>query len=428
MISGRPLLLFIVVAAACGQDAEPALRVDSVRFTDETVGGHSLEARGQLADLAALGQMVAREEAADVGEPLAARALERSRLPGLPLHLAARARGFGGDQLREVYEANPELELTVRHLVRLVPRWAPAAEREAVQREVEEAHARAAAGEDFEALVAEYSEEPGAAQRGGQLDPGREGTWVDPFWQAARALEPGEVSPVVETVYGYHVLRLESRDRVPFAEANRTRLLATVISPDEALQSMEGWVAARAGALAMDLEKAAEWFPQLRVGEAPRSVVFARWSAGLEEGSDGEYTAWDAAVFRAALPGEDRDRLDAAGPAGFANRVEQDARETMLSVDALRFGVSPVERTATEATATWLARVGAWAQAFGFRAGMTDEQVAAAALRALTARGQEATLARQDLLGVRPLLRRGYRVSGRLAPPSAEEENNSSTP
>ena len=54
----------------------------------------------------------------------------------------------------------------------------------------EEARQRALAGEDFAALAGEYSEEPGAAERGGLLQPGREGTWVDPFWQAALALVP----------------------------------------------------------------------------------------------------------------------------------------------------------------------------------------------------------------------------------------------
>ena len=42
------------------------------------------------------------------------------------------------------------------------------------------------------------------------------------FWNAALMLDVGEISPPVETQYGYHVLRLERREIVPFEEARWT--------------------------------------------------------------------------------------------------------------------------------------------------------------------------------------------------------------
>jgi parvulin-like peptidyl-prolyl isomerase len=71
----------------------------------------------------------------------------------------------------------------VRHLVVLSERWRPAAHRDSARAVATEALERARAGEAFEALAAEYSDEPGAAERGGLLEPGREGSWVPEFWQ-----------------------------------------------------------------------------------------------------------------------------------------------------------------------------------------------------------------------------------------------------
>ncbi|MBD3235988.1 MAG: hypothetical protein GF330_04745 [Candidatus Eisenbacteria bacterium] len=67
------------------------------------------------------------------------------------------------------------------------------------------------AGGDFAALARAHSECPSAPQ-GGELPPARRGQWVPPFEQAALALQPGEISDVVETDYGYHIIELLERN------------------------------------------------------------------------------------------------------------------------------------------------------------------------------------------------------------------------
>ena len=76
------------------------------------------------------------------------------------------------------------------------------------RRRAEEILTEIRAGGDFEVLARRHSADP-SAEQGGMLGWFREGQMVRPFEAMAYALRPGQVSPVVETEYGYHIIRLE---------------------------------------------------------------------------------------------------------------------------------------------------------------------------------------------------------------------------
>lgn len=408
-----PIILILLPGLlACRGEPQPALRVGSVSYPAEEVATLSPALLRSLADLTAFGQAAARVELMMLGEPLLQRAGERGRVQALPLYLAAREMGIGEAELRAAYAERPEWALTVRHLVRLVPRAAPQEERLQAWMRAEEARRRAASGEDFAALAAEYSEEPGAAERGGLLQPGREGTWVGPFWEAALALQPGEVSPVVETEYGYHVIRLEGREPVPFEEADHSRLLAALVPEAQAIRAMEQWLASHAEELTLAREAVRSALDLFAVGQAPDTLVLARWIRPEGEREQRRYTAWDLAVFRAALEGEERERLERAGEEAMVNRAEADAREAMWADAAAGIGVPMSEAATAAARREWEGRAIRWAQALGFREGMSEEEIRAAALRGLAGRGQEVRITRTEVEGMRPLLWRRYDVSG----------------
>lgn len=84
-------------------------------------------------------------------------------------------------------------------------------ERERVRLEMSKLRERVLNGDRFSTLAALYSEDPGSATKGGELGFFPRGRMVAEFEAAAFALKPGEVSPVIETKLGFHIIQLIER-------------------------------------------------------------------------------------------------------------------------------------------------------------------------------------------------------------------------
>jgi len=76
------------------------------------------------------------------------------------------------------------------------------------QQKAEEVKTQLQEGGDFAALATENSQDPGSAEKGGDLGCLGKGETVPPFEEAAFAAEQGEVVGPVETEFGYHVIEV----------------------------------------------------------------------------------------------------------------------------------------------------------------------------------------------------------------------------
>ena len=120
------------------------------------------------------------------------------------------------EELEQYYRDNeyrltfPE-EVRVRHILLS---WKPLGkpdDRAALFEQMEKILEKARAGEDFAQLASEHSDDS-SRSHGGDIGFFRRGQMVPPFEAAAFDLEqPGDISDIVETNYGLHIIRLEER-------------------------------------------------------------------------------------------------------------------------------------------------------------------------------------------------------------------------
>src|SRR5205807_7641190 len=132
----------------------------------------------------------------------------------------------------------------------------------AVKGKAEEILKRAKAGADFAELAKKNSEDEASAKQGGDLDYFGKGRMVPEFDQAAFSMEPGAISDLVKTQYGYHIIKLVDK------KAAATRALPEVrqqIADQLAYERAQAQAADLAQSLEKDIRKAADLD---RVGKA----------------------------------------------------------------------------------------------------------------------------------------------------------------
>jgi len=118
-------------------------------------------------------------------------------------------------EVHDFYVKNPDRfirpdEINARHVLIKVGPGADEATVTEARKQIEKILAEAKQGADFAALAQKHSQGP-SAPKGGELGFLPRGRLVKPFEEAAFALKPGEISDVVRTQYGFHIIKLEAR-------------------------------------------------------------------------------------------------------------------------------------------------------------------------------------------------------------------------
>jgi parvulin-like peptidyl-prolyl isomerase len=126
------------------------------------------------------------------------------RLQVLLQHARAVAQKYAMDNLKDKFEAtDAEVDVYLK--------GHPELDTDAKNRaKAEEVLKRARAGEDFGKLAQEFSTD-GSKDKGGDLGWFGHGQMVPEFEQAAYALKPGEISDIVQSKFGFHIIKLEEK-------------------------------------------------------------------------------------------------------------------------------------------------------------------------------------------------------------------------
>ena len=103
------------------------------------------------------------------------------------------------------------VEFKAAHILISVDESATPEKRAELRKKAESIRNMVEMGQDFADLAARNSGDPGSKNNGGELGWMSEGQTVPPFEAAMKSLEPGELSELVETRFGYHIIKLQER-------------------------------------------------------------------------------------------------------------------------------------------------------------------------------------------------------------------------
>ena len=146
-------------------------------------------------------------------------------------------------------------------------------------------------GGDFETLAKQNSEDPGSRERGGDLGWFRQGDMVKEFSDVAFAMQPGQISGIVESPFGFHIIKL---DKVRGAERNARHILIipTIAPADvERLRVYADTIAqkVRAGASMDSLNRAiGDSNEQFHVGPYPADSLKAPYNPAVNSALAGQ--------------------------------------------------------------------------------------------------------------------------------------------
>lgn len=173
-------------------------------------------------------------------QPELAEAIESSEVgtPTEPLRAAGGIHFFLSRDIRGGNQAELIQQTKTRHIL-LSPNTIRSSEE--TRQLISELRERILEGEEFEALAREYSEDVSNALNGGDLDWVLPGQMVAPFETAMNDTAVGEISPPVETRFGWHILRVDERRDVDMSNDIMRNQARSVLRSQRYEEELDLW-------------------------------------------------------------------------------------------------------------------------------------------------------------------------------------------
>lgn len=224
--------------------------------------------------------------------------------------------------------------IKARHVLLRLPTDATPAQRDSVARLAQQIRDRARGGEDFAALARQYSQEPGAAQSGGDLGYFGRGQMVAPFEQAAFALQVGQVSEPVETPFGLHIIKVEDRKAADF-ESSKASFREQ--AKNQLIQEAEqNYVKGLTDTMTIAVQTGAYEVVRELAGKPSADVSGRAARRTLVEYKGGEITAGDYARFLQRLQPQQKQMIGSQNDENLKQLLEGLARNEILVAEAGR--------------------------------------------------------------------------------------------
>ena len=210
MVNGELMYLAVEAEGLAPADAEVDAALDSQkeRFGGAAAYESALEQQGLTID----------EVKLDLKKELGIQKLvERDFIPQVTV-TEAEKKAFYDENQASMQEP---VQFKAAHILISVDESATPEQKAELKKKAESIRNMLEMGQDFAELAAKNSGDPGSKNNGGELGWMPEGQTVPPFEAAMKSLEPGELSELVETRYGYHIIKLQDRrgaGAIPYEE------------------------------------------------------------------------------------------------------------------------------------------------------------------------------------------------------------------
>lgn len=244
------------------------------------------------------------------------------------------------EELLQIYQREqPGTEIRARHILLRVAPDATPAQRDSILAAARDLRAQAVAGANFAKLAEEHSQDPGSARQGGDLGFFSRGQMVAPFDEAAFALGIGEISDVVETPFGYHIIKLEERKGPTLAEIKDT--FREQARANKAMRATQDYIKRLTDSLEIKVQEGAYAIARDLAAKPNTNLSGRAGSRVLVEYKGGSFTANEYLSFiRARTNPSTRMQLAAAGDNDLENVLTAMTQNEVLIASALKEGIT----------------------------------------------------------------------------------------